>query len=77
MPSLGSDRVLSKSRRRFTTDTLFRLITQTNQYDDAHSSSLYDNDSTSFYTNGYLSECELRHLWSLLSEMIRKRLLET
>jgi hypothetical protein len=76
MPSLGSERVLSKSRRRFTTDTLFRLITQSNQYDDIRSSSLYENDSTSSYTNGYLSECDLRHLWALLSQMIRKRLLK-
>ena len=26
--------------------------------------------------NGHLSECELRHLWTLLSQMIRKRLLK-
>jgi hypothetical protein len=75
MPSLGSERVLSRSRRRFTADTLFRLITQTNQYDDIRSS--HENDSTSSpYTNGHLSECDLRHLWSLLSQMIRKRLLK-
>ena len=73
MPSLGSERVLSRSRRRFTADTLFRLITQTNQYDDIRS---HDIDSASSYTNGHLSECDLRHLWSLLSQMIRKRLLK-
>ncbi|CAF3296911.1 unnamed protein product [Rotaria socialis] len=76
MSSLGSERVLSKSRRRFTTDTLFRLITQSNQYDDIRSSSLHDNESMSSYTNGHLSECDLRHLWSLLSQMIHKRLLK-
>ncbi|CAF0896869.1 unnamed protein product [Rotaria sp. Silwood1] len=76
MSSLGSERVLSKSRRRFTTDTLFRLINQANQYDDIRSSSLHENESPSSYTNGYLSECDLRHLWSLLSQMIRKRLLK-
>jgi hypothetical protein len=76
MPLLGYDRVLSRSRRRFTTDTLFRLISQSNQYDDIRSSSSYDNETTSSYTNGHLSECDLRHLWSLLSQMIRKRLLK-
>ena len=77
MPSLGSDKVMSKSRRRFTADTLFRSITQTNQYDDIRLS-LHENESTSSssYANGHLSECELRHLWSLLSQMIRKRLLK-
>lgn len=76
MSSLGSDRVLSKSRRRFTMDTLFRLIAQTNQYDDIRSSSVHENESTLSYTNGHLSECDLRNLWSLLSQMIRKRLLK-
>jgi hypothetical protein len=76
MPSLGSERVLSKSRRRFTADTLFRLITQTNQYDDIRSLTLHENDSASSYTNGHLSEYDLRHLWSLLSQMIHKRLLK-
>jgi hypothetical protein len=76
MPSLGSERVLTKSSRRFTTDTLFRLIIQTNLYEDIRSSSLHENDSASSYTNGHLSEYDLRHLWSLLSQMIRKRLLK-
>ncbi|CAF4038902.1 unnamed protein product [Adineta steineri] len=79
MPSLGSGRILSKSYHRFTSDTLFRLIIQTNQYDDIRSSSLQDNDltsSSSSYTNGHLSEYDLRHLWTLLSQMIRKRLLK-
>jgi hypothetical protein len=76
MPSLGSERVLTKSSRRFTTDTLFRLIIQTNQYEDIRLSSLHENDSASSYTNGHLSEYDLRHLWSLLSQMIRKRLLK-
>ncbi|CAF5068076.1 unnamed protein product, partial [Rotaria sp. Silwood1] len=49
MSSLGSERVLSKSRRRFTTDTLFRLINQANQYDDIRSSSLHENESPSSY----------------------------
>jgi hypothetical protein len=55
-------------------NTLFRLITQAQQYDDIRSSSsLHEND---LYTNGYLSECDLRHIWALLSQMIRKRLLK-
>ena len=76
MPSLGSERVLSRSRRRFTVDTLFRLIAQSNQYDDLRSSTNELDSTTSSYTNGHLSECDLRHLWSLLSQMIRKRLLK-
>lgn len=77
MPSLGSERVLSRSRRRFTAETLFRLIIQTNQYDEIRSSStINENDPTTSYTNGHLSECDLRHLWSLLSQMVRKRLLK-
>ncbi|CAF0944995.1 unnamed protein product [Adineta ricciae] len=77
MPSSASTRILTKSSRRFTTDTLFRLISQTNSYDDIRSSFLHDNDSTSSsYTNGHLSEYDLRHLWSLLSQMIRRRLLK-
>jgi hypothetical protein len=76
MPSSGVERVLSRSRRRFTADILFRLITQTNQYDDIRSSSLHENDSITSYINGHLSECDLRQLWSLLSQMIRKRLLK-
>ena len=75
MPSLESDKVMSKSRRRFTADTLFRSIIQTNQCNDIRLS-FHENESTSSYTNGHLSECELRHLWSLLSQMIRKRLLK-
>lgn len=76
MPSLGSERVLSRSRRRFTADTLFRLIAQSNQYDDIRSSTNDIDSTTSSYTNGHLSECDLRHLWALLSQMIRKRLLK-
>lgn len=78
MPSLGSNRVLSKSRRRFTSETLFRLISQNNQYDDrfASSSSPSIDMANGHAPNGHLSECELRHLWTLLSQMIRKRLLK-
>lgn len=78
MPSLGSNRVLSKSRRRFTSETLFRLISQSNQYDDryASSSSPSIDMANGHAPNGHLSECELRHLWTLLSQMIRKRLLK-
>ena len=80
MPSLGSERS-SKPRRRFTTETLFRLIIQSNHYEDIRASSSPSNESVSSYTNGslhhgHLSEGELRHLWSLLSQMIRKRLLK-
>ena len=80
MPSLGSERILSRSRRRFTTETLFRLTSQTNQYDDGHLPSTTQNEndssSSSSYTNGHLSEHDLRNLWTLLSQMIRKRLLK-
>ena len=84
MPSLGSERILSRSRRRFTTETLFRLTSQTNQYDDGRllSTTQNENDSSSSssssssYTNGHLSEHDLRNLWTLLSQMIRKRLLK-
>jgi len=67
MPSLGLDIYSSKSRRCLTIDRLFRLITETN-----HSYSLNENEQT----NGYLIENDLRHLWYLLSQMIRKRLLK-
>jgi hypothetical protein len=73
MPSLGSDTHSSKSRRRLTIDRLVRLITQTNRSDDIRSYSLNENEQT---TNGYLIENDLRHLWYLLSQMIRKRLLK-
>ena len=77
MPSLGSTRALAKSRRYFNTETLFRLVIQTHPFDDLRSSSSPCNDLPSSHAaNGHLSECELRHLWSLLSQMIRKRLLK-
>ena len=89
MPSLGSHRVLSKSRRRFTIETLFRLTLQHQQYDERRPSSSPCNDMSSSSSsssnmthgngnghNSYLAECELRHLWTLLSQMIRKRLLK-
>ncbi|UJR10721.1 hypothetical protein I4U23_014911 [Adineta vaga] len=75
MPASSSTRFFSKSSRRLTTDTLFRFIIQTNSYDDIRSSFLHDTESTLSCTNGHLSEYDLRHLWSLLSQMIRRRLL--
>ncbi|CAF1269146.1 unnamed protein product [Rotaria sordida] len=81
MPSLGSDTLSSKDRRRFTIDKLFQLITQTNNDDDIQSFSISVNEQTNNYTNGnsmdsHLIENDLRHLWDLLSQMIRKRLLK-
>ncbi|CAF2382685.1 unnamed protein product [Rotaria sp. Silwood2] len=81
MPSLGSDTFSSKDHRHFTINTLFQLITETNNDDDNRSLSLHVNEQTNNYTNGnsidgYLIENDLRHLWYLLSQMIRKRLLK-
>ncbi|CAF0880907.1 unnamed protein product [Rotaria sp. Silwood1] len=82
MPSLSSDTISSKDRRcRFTIDTLFQLITQTNNDDEIRSISIQVNEQTNNYTNGNsvdscLIENDLRHLWYLLSQMIRKRLLK-
>ena len=78
MPSLGSN---MKNLRHFTVDTLFRLINQTNNYDIIQSFSLADSEQTKSLTdensiNGYLTENDFRHLWYLLSQMIRKRLLK-
>lgn len=83
MPSLGSHRVLSKSRRRFTAENLFRLTSHNHQFDDHRPSSSPCNDISSSGNcgngnghNGHLSESDFRNLWSLLSQMIRKRLLK-
>ncbi|CAF1053196.1 unnamed protein product [Rotaria magnacalcarata] len=82
MPSLASDIFSSNYRRRFTNDTLFQLITQENNMDDeTRSSSLNVNKQTNTYANENstdenLVDNDLRHLWYLLSQMIRKRLLK-
>jgi hypothetical protein len=76
MRSLSSHTYPSKTRRRFTIDTLFRIITQTNRSDNIASFSLHETEQINPYTNGYPVENDLRHLWDLLSQMIRKRLLK-
>ena len=76
MRSLSSNTYASKYRRRFTLDTLFRLITEPIRSDETRSFSLNENDQTNTYTNGYTIENDPRHLWDLLSQMIRKRLLK-
>ncbi|CAF1130379.1 unnamed protein product [Adineta steineri] len=73
MRSSHTNNYSSKYRRRFTTETLFRLISQTNRSEDIRSFSINDNDQQ---TNGFLVKNDLRHLWELLSQMIRKRLLK-
>jgi hypothetical protein len=75
MPSLSSENFSSKYRQHLTIDTLFRLVTQTDRSEDVRSFSIQESE-TNNSINGYLVENDLRHLWSLLSQMIRKRLLK-
>jgi len=87
MPSAGSDMNSSRSRRRrLTIDNLFRLINQTyrSSSDDYRYQNNFNNhdgneivSQSNDYINGIsLSELDLRHLWLLLSNMIRSRLLK-
>ncbi|UJR35092.1 hypothetical protein I4U23_027867 [Adineta vaga] len=75
MQSVHANTHTSKRRRRFTTETLFRLLSQNNRLDDFRAYSTTENDQTSSYTNGFTLENDLRNIWELLSQMIRKRLL--
>ena len=72
MPSLNTNRSSGKSRRRFTSDRLVYLTVQANLSDDIRSISINENEQL----NHSLGENDLRHLWHLLSQMIRQRLLK-
>lgn len=81
MPSLGLHTYSSKYRRRFTNDTFFKLANERYDSDDDNRSFSMHNEQTSNCTNGIssdgcLTENDLRNLWNLLSQMIRKRLLK-
>ena len=76
MRSVHSTTHTSKHRRRFTTETLFRMLNQTTRLEVYRTfSTPNEHDQTNSCTNGHLIENDLRHLGELLSQMIRKRLL--
>jgi len=74
----------SNFKHRLTSETLFRLITEIYPNDDIrssyHNGEILSTSQLNDYTNGNnsssLSESDLRRLWSLLSQMIRSRLLK-